>query len=117
MTHSLPFTALSWKQNGELSSRDRELVKALVMNADKRPFNLNPTKPMTYIAFIADATGCYAHVYGNANSWHQFADSLENLGCEVIENQTDDYESIDEIKECCISINDLKASTDFVAYV
>ena len=47
---------------------------------------------MTYVALVADYTGRYAHVYGNANSWANYIDQLEDIGCEVIENQTDDYE-------------------------
>jgi len=46
----------------------------------------------TYVALIADVTGRYCHVYGTANTWHNYCDQLEDLGCEVVENQTDDYE-------------------------
>ena len=51
----------------------------------------------TYVALVADMTGRYAHVYGTAIDWSSFADQLEGVGCEVIENQTDDYEPIDEL--------------------
>ena len=37
-------------------------------------------------------TGRYCHVYGTANTWHNYCDQLEDLGCEVVENQTDDYD-------------------------
>ena len=51
----------------------------------------------TYVALVADMTGRYAHVYGTAIDWSSFTDQLEGVGCEVIENQTDDYEPIDEL--------------------
>jgi hypothetical protein len=51
----------------------------------------------SYVALIADMTGRYAHVYGTAIDWSSFVDQLEEVGCEVIENQTDDYEPIDEL--------------------
>jgi hypothetical protein len=50
----------------------------------------------SYVALIADMTGRYAHVYGTAIDWPSFTDQLEEVGCEVIENQTDDYEPIEE---------------------
>ena len=62
------------------------------MAFEQRPFTLTETQPMTYVALVADYTGRYAHVYGNANSWANYIDQLEDIGCEVIENQTDDYE-------------------------
>ena len=46
----------------------------------------------TYVALVADATGRYCHVYGTANTWHDLVDQLEDLGCEVVEDQTDDYD-------------------------
>jgi hypothetical protein len=51
----------------------------------------------SYVALVADMTGRYAHVYGTAIDWPSFTDQLEEVGCEVIENQTDDYEPIDEL--------------------
>ena len=50
----------------------------------------------SYVALVADMTGRYAHVYGTAIDWPSFTDQLEEAGCEVIENQTDDYEPIEE---------------------
>jgi hypothetical protein len=51
----------------------------------------------SYVALIADMTGRYAHVYGTAIDWKRFVDQLEEVGCEVIENQTSDYDDIDEL--------------------
>jgi len=104
-------TALKWRPNGELSSRELSAVHALVMAADKRPFHLNPTRPMTYVALVTDSNGYYANVYGNANSWEQFTDYLEELGCQVIENQTEDYENDNEIEQDCMSIDQLLESS------
>jgi hypothetical protein len=50
----------------------------------------------SYVALVADMTGRYAHVYGTDINWSSFVDQLEGVGCEVIENQTDDYEPIEE---------------------
>jgi len=51
----------------------------------------------SYVALVADMTGRYAWVYGTAIDWSSFVDQLEEVGCEVIENQTDDYDPIDEL--------------------
>lgn len=110
-------TALKWRKNGELSSRELAAVNALVMAADERPFQINPTKPMTYVALIADATGRTAHVYGNTNSWGEFVDELEDIGCEVLENQTEEYESLAEIQRHCIPSHELVNCSDFVGHV
>ena len=110
-------TTLKWKPNGELTSKQLAAAHALVMAADQRPFTLTETQPMTYVALISDATGRYAHVYGNANSWAQFVNELEDIGCEVVENQTSDYDSLEEIEEDCVTIQELtgKEST-FIPY-
>jgi hypothetical protein len=89
------------------------------MAADKRPFTIPQTQPMTYVALVTDYTGRYAHVYGNANSWVNYLNQLEDIGCEVIENQTDDYDSFDpdDLKESgVIPINRLVEDTDFVPH-
>jgi hypothetical protein len=46
----------------------------------------------TYVALIADESGRYCHVYGDAVNWSTYVDQLEDLGAEVIEDQTCDYE-------------------------
>lgn len=48
-----------------------------------------------YVALIADATGHYAHVHVPGTNWNNVVNQLENIGCEVVENQTDDYEPED----------------------
>ncbi len=113
----LNHTALKWKHNGELSTRELAAVHALVMAADQRPFEIKPTQPMTYVALIADASGRYAHVYGNANSWAQFVNELEDVGCEVVEDQTNEYESLEEIEEDCVTIQQLTGKeSNFIPY-
>ena len=72
----------------------------------------------TYVALIADESGRYCHVYGNANNWSTYVDQLEELGCEVVENQTDDYEiqdlgTIDD-EIGVVPITKLLTSTDFI---
>jgi len=74
----------------------------------------------SYVALVADMTGRYAHVYGNAIDWPSFADQLEGVGCEVIENQTEDYEPIDELtlddmhEYNIITVRELTTYTDAV---
>ena len=38
----------------------------------------------TYVALVTDVTGRYCHVYGTANTWPNYIDQLEDIGCEVI---------------------------------
>ena len=71
----------------------------------------------TYVALVADYTGRYLHVHGDARTWPNFVDQLEDLGCEVIENQSDDYEGClpEEYEDLCVvPINQLLTHTDFV---
>lgn len=111
----LPYTTLKWRVNGELSNYDLRAITAKVMAADCRTFILPETKPMTYVALIVDAWSRYTHVYGNANSWDSFSDQLEDIGCEVVENQTNEWDGDEQaIKEDCIHISKLIKDTDFV---
>ncbi len=83
------------------------------------PIPNSQTKPMDYVALVADASGRYAHVHGTAESWHEYIDQLEDIGCEVVENQTDDYDSfdLDNLKECgVIPISLLLKDTDFIPF-
>jgi hypothetical protein len=71
-----------------------------------------------YIALVADASGRYAHVWGNAPTWSKFSDQLEDIGCEVIEDQTDDWVgcSKEEIAEDCLSVHQLLNDSDFIPH-
>ena len=71
-----------------------------------------------YIALIADRTGRYAHVWGSAPTWSQFHDQLEDAGCEVIEDQSEDWDGCDqdEIAEDCLSVHQLLNDTTFIAH-
>lgn len=109
--------SLKWRSNGELSDHDLRSITAKLMAFEQRPFTLLETQPMTYVALVADSTGRYAHVYGNANSWDNYIDQLEDIGCEVIENQTSEWDGDDKaIKEDCIHISNLMKDTDFVPF-
>ena len=74
----------------------------------------------TYVALIADVTGRYCHVYGTANTWHNLVDQLEDLGAEVIEDQTDDYDMEDlgtiDDEIGVVSIKKLLTSTYFISH-
>lgn len=73
-----------------------------------------------YVALVADATGAYATVYVPGLTWGSVVDQLEDLGFEVIEEQTTEYdvedfeneESMKEVGLCQIS--DLINSSKFV---
>ena len=72
----------------------------------------------TYVALTADDSGRYCHIYGTAKDWPDFVDQLEDLGCEVVENQTDDYDiqdlgTIDD-EIGVVPIAKLLTSTDFI---
>jgi len=117
LTTTFANTALKWRPNGELSNHDLRAITAKLMVAEQRPFTLPEAQPMTYVALVADATGRYAHVYGNANSWDNYHDQLEDIGCEVIENQTSDWDGDEEaIKEDCIPFNALTSGKDFLPF-
>ena len=74
----------------------------------------------SYVALVADMTGRYAWVYGTAIDWPSVTDQLEGVGCEVIENQTEDYEPIheltfDELHEYgVVTVQELTTHTDAV---
>lgn len=73
-----------------------------------------------YVALIADQTGRYAWVYLQANNWDTAVDQLEDLGCEVVENQSSDYDfkdlqtKEDRLEVDVVDIADLIKQTDFV---
>jgi hypothetical protein len=53
-------------------------------------------------------------------TWHNLVDQLEDLGCEVVEDQTDDYEiqelgTIDD-ELGVVPITKLLTSTDFIPH-
>jgi len=57
-------------------------------------------------------------VWGEPRTWDTFVDQLEDAGCEVIEEQTDDWEGStrEEIMEDCVSVHQLLTDTDFVPH-
>ena len=75
-----------------------------------------------YVALVADATGRYAHVLVKAYTWDNAINQLEDAGCEVIENQTEDYDAEDfESKEAMQevglwTISGLITTTNFVSH-
>ena len=72
-----------------------------------------------YIALVTDLTGRYAHVEDHADTWDNAIDQLEDAGCEVIEDQSDDYEGCfpEELREAdVIPIKELTTSSDFVVH-
>lgn len=84
--------------------------------------NAGRTTMSHYVALIADATGRYATVYVPGRTWDNVIDQLEDIGCEVIENQTNDYD-VEDFKDeksmeeaGLLTITTLISDTDFVAY-
>ena len=76
----------------------------------------------TYVALIADAIGRYCHVYGTAVDWPSFVDQLEEVGVEVVEDQTSDYDdidtlSVDDMKEYdVVTVQELTTHTDAILF-
>jgi len=74
----------------------------------------------SYVALVADMTGRYAHVCGTAIDWDSFVAQLEEVGCEVIENQSMDYAPIDELtlddmhEYGVVTVQELTTHTDAV---
>jgi hypothetical protein len=70
------------------------------------------------VALVADRRGRYAHVWGEPRSWNQFVGQLEDIGCEVIEDQTEDWDGCtkDEVAEDCMSVHQLLIDSDFVPH-
>ena len=71
-----------------IAAIDDYLDWVIQTNAGRQPMK-------NYVALVADATGTTAMVYVQANSWHEVVNTLEEIGCEVVENQTDDYDEED----------------------
>ena len=84
--------------------------------------NAGRTTMSHYVALVADATGRYATVCVPGRTWSNVVDQLEDIGCEVIENQTDDYEAEDfkdeeSMKEVGLwTISTLRSKSNFVAH-
>ena len=77
---------------------------------------------MNYVALIVDATGRYAFVWVVAKSWDDAIEQLEDIGAEVIEDQTmeyepEDFESSETMRELGVcTISELINSPDFIAH-
>ena len=71
------------------------------------------------VALVTDRTGRYAHVWGEPRTWDQFVDKLEDAGCEVVEDQSIDWDGCtrDEINEDCMSVHQLLTHSDFVPHL
>ena len=76
----------------------------------------------TYVALIADASGRYCHVYGTAVDWPSFVDQLEEVGVEVVENQTSDYDDINQLtaddmhEYDVVTVQELTTHTDAILF-
>ena len=74
---------------------------------------------MTFrVALVTDRSGRYAHVWAEPRSWDLFVDQLEDAGCEVIEEQTEDWDGCtkDEVAEDCLTVHQLLHGTDFIPH-
>jgi hypothetical protein len=67
------------------------------------------------VFLIVDATGRYAHVriQGSPDACIQ---QLEDAGCEVVEDQTVDYDGLPEEWDDTITLEQLITSTDFISH-
>lgn len=55
-----------------------------------------------YVALIADYRCQYATVYVFGANWDSVTDQLEDVGCEVVENQTIDYDVEDFVSPAAL---------------
>jgi len=69
-----------------------------------------------HVALISDYDSGIWHVYGEAQSFNLFACQLEDLGCQVIENQSDEWEE-EEVEEDACSIAELLADPRFTPHM
>jgi hypothetical protein len=72
-----------------------------------------------FIALITDQTGSYATVVVHARTWSNTVKQLEDIGCEVIEDQSEDYEGYwsEDLEDMgVLTINELLNNSDFVAH-
>jgi hypothetical protein len=71
---------------------------------------------MFYVALLTDANGNYFYAYDDVANFKELASKLEDIGAEVIEDQTDDWDGdIDAIKEDCYTIDELLIQSGFVS--
>ena len=76
----------------------------------------------SYVALVVDMTGRYAWVYGTDIDWSSFVDQLEEVGVEVVEDQTSDYDdidtlSIDDMHEYgVVTVQELTTHTDAILF-
>jgi hypothetical protein len=72
---------------------------------------------MYQVALIKDGTGDYFLVAEDVDTFRDLLNKLEDIGAEVIENQTDDWDDdVEAIKEECFSIVELLESSTFVSH-
>jgi len=75
-----------------------------------------------YVFLVADATGRYAHVYLQGRTSSTVIDQLEDSGCEVIEDQTNEYETEDFVSPASleevgvVTLDQLLNQTTFVPF-
>lgn len=75
-----------------------------------------------FVFLVADLTGRYAHVYLQAPTKVNAIHQLEDVGCEVIEDQTDDFDHEDFASPAALAevgaipIDRLTKDTDFVPH-
>ena len=72
-----------------------------------------------FIALVTDQSGNYATIVVQADTWSNAVNQLEDAGCEVIEDQSEDYEGywLAELKDLdVLTIDELLSNDHFWAY-
>lgn len=75
-----------------------------------------------YVALVVDARGRSANVLVEATNWGNALKRLEEAGCEVVDNQTSEYDSEDLLTPesraelDVIGINELLTDSDFLPH-
>jgi hypothetical protein len=67
------------------------------------------------LALCKDADNNMYLIRGEAETFRSFATLIEDMGCIVIENQTDDYEdaTVEEIEEDTLTLDEVRADKYF----
>lgn len=72
---------------------------------------------MYHVALVKDGKGDFYTVAEDVVTFRELHNLLEEIGAEVIENQTDDWEgNVQAIKLDCFSIDELFVLSDFVGH-
>jgi replicative DNA helicase len=72
---------------------------------------------MYHVALAKDGKGDYYMIAEDVATFRDLLNKIEDIGAEVIENQTEDWDNdVEAIQEECYSIAQLLESSDFISH-